>query len=41
MAIFRSREAAQEFMRNDPFLIEGLVYRSELREWEPLEFPAL
>jgi uncharacterized protein YciI len=39
MAIFRSREAAEEFMANDPFRIEGLVYRSELREWNPLEFP--
>ena len=41
MAIFRSREAAVTFMAGDPFLLEGLVYRSELREWEPLEFPAL
>jgi uncharacterized protein YciI len=39
MAIFRSREAADEFMANDPFQLEGLVYRSELREWNPLEFP--
>jgi uncharacterized protein len=41
MAIFRSREAAVTFMAGDPFLLEGLVYRSELREWDPLEFPAL
>jgi uncharacterized protein len=38
MAIFRSREAAEQFMQNDPFKVEGLVYRSELREWNPLEF---
>jgi uncharacterized protein len=38
MAIFRSREAAERFMENDPFNLEGLVYRSELREWNPLEF---
>jgi uncharacterized protein YciI len=40
MAIFRSREAAEEFLLGDPFQLEGLVYRSELREWDPLEFPA-
>jgi hypothetical protein len=40
MSIFRSRQAAEEFMASDPFRLEGLVYRSELREWEPLEFPA-
>jgi uncharacterized protein YciI len=38
MAIFRSREAAETFMASDPFLLEGLVYRTEIREWEPLEF---
>jgi uncharacterized protein len=40
MAIFRSREAAEQFMENDPFKLEGLVYRSEIREWNPLEYPA-
>jgi len=40
MAIFRSRDAAEEFLANDPFTTEGLVYRAELREWDPLEFPA-
>ena len=39
MAIFRSREGAEEFLANDPFVTEGLVYRFELREWKPLEFP--
>jgi len=38
MAIFRSREAAETFMAGDPFVVEGLVYRAELREWNPLEF---
>jgi hypothetical protein len=41
MAIFRSREAAEEFLANDPFQLEGLVYRAELREWNPLEFPTV
>jgi uncharacterized protein YciI len=40
MAIFRSKDAAEQFMEKDPFILEGLVYRTELREWNPLEFPA-
>ena len=40
MAIFRSREAAESFMEQDPFVVEGLVGRRELREWEPLEYQA-
>jgi hypothetical protein len=40
MAIFRSREAVDEFLANDPFQLEGLVFRTEIREWDPLEFPA-
>jgi uncharacterized protein YciI len=39
MAIFRSRAAAETFMASDPFVLEGLVHRTEIREWEPLEFP--
>jgi uncharacterized protein YciI len=39
MAIFRSKEAAERFYEGDPFHLEGLVYRFELREWDPLEFP--
>ena len=38
MAIFRSREAAERFIRSDPFVIEGLVARTELRDWDPLTF---
>ncbi len=41
MAIFRSKDAAEQFFANDPFNLEGLVHRFELREWRPLEFPAL
>jgi uncharacterized protein len=40
MGVFRSREAAEEFLANDPFVTEGLVFRHELREWSPLEYPA-
>jgi uncharacterized protein YciI len=38
MAIFRSREGAEQFMAGDPFILEGLVTNPELREWQPLEF---
>lgn len=40
MGIFRSRAAAEEFLANDPFVVEGLVFRAELREWDPLVYPA-
>jgi uncharacterized protein YciI len=33
MAIFRSREAAEEFVRQDPFALEGLVKAYSIREW--------
>ena len=34
MAIFRSREAAEEFVRRDPFVLEGLVKSYSVREWD-------
>jgi uncharacterized protein YciI len=33
MAIFRTREAAEEFVARDPFNLEGLVKRYVIREW--------
>ena len=33
MAIFRTREAAEEFTRQDPFVLEGLVKSYVIREW--------
>jgi uncharacterized protein len=33
MAIFRSREAAELFVKQDPFVLEGLVKSYEIREW--------
>lgn len=33
MAIFRSREAAEEFVKKDPFALEGLVASYEIRDW--------
>lgn len=33
MAIFTTREAAEEFAQNDPFVLEGLVANWRLLEW--------
>ena len=34
MAIFRTREAAEAFAANDPFMLEGLVKNYVIREWK-------
>ena len=34
MAIFRSRAAAEEFTRRDPFILEGLVKSFSIRDWK-------
>ena len=37
MAIFRTREAAEKFVKEDPFALEGLVKSYTIREWnDPL-----
>ena len=33
MAIFRTREAAEAFIRQDPFILEGLVKAVVIRDW--------
>jgi len=33
MAIFRTREAAEAFTRQDPFVLEGLVKSVAIRDW--------
>ena len=33
MSIFLTREAAEEFVRGDPFVIEDVVKGWEIREW--------
>ena len=33
MAIFRTRAAAEEFVRTDPFALEGLVKSYVVRDW--------
>jgi uncharacterized protein len=33
LAIFRSREAAELFVQQDPFILEGLIKSFDIREW--------
>ena len=39
MAIFTSREAAEEFVRDDPFVVNGVIRAWEIREWNEGLFP--
>jgi uncharacterized protein len=34
MAIFRSRDAAEAFVKQDPFVLEGLVKSYTIRDWD-------
>jgi uncharacterized protein YciI len=34
MAIFATREAAEEFVREDPFVLNGVVRAWEIRDWD-------
>lgn len=34
MAIFRTREAAEEFVQRDPFALEGVVKSYVIRDWK-------
>jgi uncharacterized protein YciI len=33
MSVFRTREGAEEFVAGDPFVLDGVVGRWYLREW--------
>lgn len=33
MSIFKTREAAEEFAQNDPFVLHGIVAKWRLLEW--------
>jgi len=33
MSIFRTREAAEQFVKEDPFILEGLVKSFVIKEW--------
>ena len=39
MAIFRTKEAAEDFVRRDPFLLEGLVKSYVIRGWKDALIP--
>ena len=39
MGIFRTREAAEEFARTDPFMLAGLVKDYVVREWNDSLIP--
>ncbi|HMK20500.1 MAG TPA: YciI family protein [Chitinophagaceae bacterium] len=34
MAIFRTRKAAEAFVKQDPFILEGLVKSFAIRDWD-------
>jgi len=36
MAVFTSREAAVKFVEGDPFVLNGVVRRHEIRDWNEL-----
>jgi uncharacterized protein YciI len=36
MAIFRTRAAAEEFVRGDPFVEHGVVARHEIKDWDEI-----
>jgi uncharacterized protein YciI len=39
MAVFTSREAAEEFMADDPFVHHGVVGTHRIREWDEVLQP--
>ena len=40
MAIFTTREAAEEFAKGDPFVVNGVVRNWQVREWNEVLVPA-
>ena len=36
MAVFRTREAAEEFVKDDPFVLNGVVRAWHIREWHKI-----
>ena len=39
MAIFTTREAAEEFVRGDPFVLHGVIRNWTIREWNEALVP--
>jgi uncharacterized protein YciI len=40
MGIFATREAAEEFIKGDPFVLGGVVQSWEIREWNETLSPS-
>ena len=39
MAIFKTRAAAEEFVKEDPFILEGVVRSIRIRDWKDSLLP--
>ena len=39
MAIFKTRAAAEEYIKEDPFILEGVVRSITIREWKDSLLP--
>jgi uncharacterized protein YciI len=39
MAIFRTRDAAEEFVKEDPFILEGLIASYSIKDWNDSLIP--
>ena len=39
MASFTTREAAEAFVADDPFVVNGVVARHEIRDWDEVLVP--
>jgi uncharacterized protein YciI len=39
MAIFKTRAAAEQFVTEDPFILEGLVKSFVIRDWNDIMLP--
>ncbi len=39
MAIFKNREAAEQFVKEDPFILQGLVKSFVIRDWNDALLP--
>jgi hypothetical protein len=36
MGVFASREAAEDFVREDPFMLNGVVAKATIRDWNEI-----
>ncbi|MFN8334107.1 MAG: hypothetical protein U0U09_03215 [Cyclobacteriaceae bacterium] len=39
MAIFKNREAAEQFVKEDPFILEGMVKSIVIKDWNDSMLP--